>query len=77
MCLAIPGKILSRHELSGGLPGAKVQFGSVLQDVCLAYTPQAQVGEYVIVHVGFALQVLDEKAARETLQELGIDEIPE
>lgn len=77
MCLAIPGKILSHNKMSGGLAGAQVQFGTVVQEVCLAYTPQAEVGDYVIVHVGFALQVLDEKAARETLQELGINEIPE
>ncbi len=77
MCLAIPGKILSRSELRGGLPSAQVKFGSVVQDICLAYTPQAEVGDYVIVHVGFALQILDEEAAREALRELGVDEIPE
>ena len=60
----------------GGLPFARVEFGSVTREVCLAYTPEARVGDYVIVHVGFAIQLLDEQAARRTLdllhQEPGI-----
>ena len=77
MCLAIPGEILSLNPTTGGLPGARVRFGHVVQEVCLAYTPEAGVGDYVIVHVGFAIQVLDEKAAAETLRLLQSDEIPE
>ena len=71
MCLALPGRILERCEGAGGLPFAKVQFGTVARDVCLAYTPEAQVGDYVVVHVGFAIQRLDEDAARQTLELLG------
>ena len=67
MCLALPGLIVERYEGAGGLPLAKVSFGTVSREVCLAYTPQAMVGDYVIVHVGFAIQHLDEEAARRTL----------
>jgi hydrogenase expression/formation protein HypC len=67
MCLALPGRIVERYEGAGGLPLAKVAFGAVSREVCLAYTPQAMVGDYVIVHVGFAIQHLDEEAARRTL----------
>ena len=67
MCLALPGKLLSRREGTGGMPFGTVQFGTVQRDVCLAYTPQVEVGQYVIVHVGFAIQVLDEAAAARTL----------
>ena len=67
MCLALPGKLLRRHEGTAGLPFGTVQFGTITRDVCLAYTPQVEVGEYVIVHVGFAIQVLDAEAAARTL----------
>ncbi len=67
MCLALPGRIIERVEGPGALPFAKVAFGSVAREVCLAYTPEAQVGDYVIVHVGFAIQRLDEEAAERTL----------
>ena len=70
MCLALPGRIEELREDVSGLPHATVRFGSVSRDVCLAYTPEARVGEYVIVHVGFAIQRLDEEAARRTLEEL-------
>jgi hydrogenase expression/formation protein HypC len=70
MCLAIPGKILEARDGADGLRVASVQFGSVTRDVCLAYTPEAQVGDYVIVHVGFAIQRLDEAAAERTLADL-------
>jgi hydrogenase expression/formation protein HypC len=73
MCLAIPGVILERAEGPGGLPFAKVRFGAVTRDVCLAYVPEAAAGDYVVVHVGFAIQRLDERAARETLALLGED----
>ena len=67
MCLALPGRIVERIEGPGELPFARVEFGSVVQEVCIAYTPDAVVGDYVIVHVGFAIQRLDEEAARRTL----------
>jgi hydrogenase expression/formation protein HypC len=74
MCLAVPGRVLSVHEESGTTM-AQVDFGGVRKKVCLAYLPETEVGEYVIVHVGFAIQRLDEESARETLatfERLGI-----
>jgi len=65
MCLALPGEIVERRE--GVLPMALVRFGSVRREVCLAYVPDAAVGDWVIVHVGFAIQRLDETEARRTL----------
>ena len=68
MCLAVPGRLLDRFEGEAGLAFGRVAFGAVQREVCLAYTPQARVGDYLIVHVGFAIQILDEQAAREALQ---------
>lgn len=65
MCLALPGKILAVTE--GDLPMGEVDFSGVKKSVCLAYTPEAKVGDYVIVHVGFAISVLNEKQAKRTL----------
>ena len=67
MCLGIPGKIIEIGE-ANGLPMGKVDFGGVTKEVCLAYVPEAKVGDYTIIHVGFALNVLDETEALETLQ---------
>jgi hydrogenase expression/formation protein HypC len=67
MCLGIPGKIIDIYE-ANDLPMGKVDFGGVTREVCLAYVPEAQIGNYTIVHVGFALNVLDEVEALETLQ---------
>ncbi|MYS18700.1 hydrogenase expression/formation protein HypC [Streptomyces sp. DvalAA-14] len=66
MCLAVPGRVLSTAEVDGTLM-AEVDFGGVRKEVCLQYIPDAAVGEYVIVHVGFAIQRLDERSAQETL----------
>jgi hydrogenase expression/formation protein HypC len=66
MCLGIPGKITEIYELNG-LPSGKVEFGGILKEVCLAYTPEAQVGDYVLVHVGFAISRIDEAEAQETM----------
>lgn len=65
MCLAIPGQILRIHddELRTGI----VAFGGITQEVCLALVPEATVGDFVIVHVGFAISRVDETAARETV----------
>jgi hydrogenase expression/formation protein HypC len=74
MCLAVPGRVLSIAEVDGTLM-ADVDFGGVRKNVCLQYIPDAAVGEYVVVHVGFAIQRLDEKSAQETLanfERLGI-----
>ncbi|NIB45015.1 HypC/HybG/HupF family hydrogenase formation chaperone [Pseudomaricurvus alkylphenolicus] len=77
MCLAIPGEIISLVKTGSELPCAKVRFGSVTKEVCLVYTPEAKIGDYVIVHVGFAIQILNEEAAHETLKLLNDYEIPE
>src|SRR5690349_2325885 len=66
MCLAVPGRILSIAEVDGTLM-ADVDFGGVRKAVCLQYIPDAQVDEYVVVHVGFAIQRLDERSAQDTL----------
>lgn len=84
MCLAVPGQILeiSRDEALGLVTG-KARFGGIVKEVNLTYTPEAEVGDYVVVHVGFALSRIDEEEAREvfrTLEELGQTaelEIPE
>jgi hydrogenase expression/formation protein HypC len=77
MCLAVPGKIVS---VTGGddplMRSAKVNFGGVVKEVSLAYVPDAGVGDYVIVHVGFALNKLDEAEALkvlEAIQSLNLD----
>jgi hydrogenase expression/formation protein HypC len=64
MCLGIPGKVLSiaqRDELTMG----RVEFGGIIKEVCMAYVPEAQVGDYVLVHVGFAISRIDEAEAQE------------
>jgi hydrogenase expression/formation protein HypC len=74
MCLAVPGRVLAVENRDGILM-AEVDFGGVRKDVCLAYIPDVQVGEYVVVHVGFAIQRLDEQSAMQTLadfEKLGI-----
>ncbi|PRC46639.1 HypC/HybG/HupF family hydrogenase formation chaperone [Mycobacterium sp. ITM-2017-0098] len=68
MCLAVPGRILRMEDRDGTLMSV-VDFGGVQKDVCLEYIPDAQVGEYVVVHVGFAIQRLDEESAIQTLAE--------
>ena len=62
MCLGIPGKILDAYE-SQGLCMAKVQFGGIVREACLQYVPEAVAGDYVVVHVGFAISKLDEEEA--------------
>ncbi len=66
MCLGVPGKIVEIYEQEG-LKMARVDFGGVTRETCLAYVPEAKVGEYCIIHVGFALNLLSEQEALETL----------
>jgi hydrogenase expression/formation protein HypC len=66
MCLAVPGRIVRRYDHEDAAM-AEVDFGGVLKEVCLQYLPDADTGDYVIVHVGFAIQRLDEASALETL----------
>lgn len=74
MCLAIPGRVQEIYEAGGARMG-KVDFGGIIKDVCLAYLPDIQVGDYTVVHVGFALTRLDEASALQTLdtfREMGL-----
>ncbi|MEO1064307.1 MAG: HypC/HybG/HupF family hydrogenase formation chaperone [Actinomycetota bacterium] len=74
MCLGVPGKVLEIRE-ERGTRMATIDFGGVTKDVCLAYVPEAEVGNYTIVHAGFAITLLDEASALETLamfESLGI-----
>lgn len=67
MCLAVPGQIISINSNDSLNRTGKVSFGGVLKQVSLAYLPEAKIGDYVIVHVGFALSIIDEQAALQTL----------
>lgn len=67
MCLGIPGKVIEIYE-SGGIQMGRVDFGGVIKEACLAYVPDIQVGEYTLIHVGFALNRIDEAEAQETLR---------
>jgi hydrogenase expression/formation protein HypC len=69
MCLAVPGRILEIRD-EHGTAMATVDFDGIHKEVCLAYLPDAVVGDYAIVHVGFALAMIDEASALETLREL-------
>ena len=66
MCLGVPGKIVEINE-KNGLQMAKVDFGGLFREACLDYVPEAQVGDYCIIHVGFAISLLSESEAMETL----------
>jgi hydrogenase expression/formation protein HypC len=66
MCLAIPGKV-EEITTDGGLRVGRVNFGGVIKRVCLDYVPEVEVGDYTIVHVGFALSKIDEETAEKTL----------
>ena len=67
MCLAVPGRVEAIRSEAGVCMG-RLNFGGVVKDVCLAYLPEIAVGDYAIVHVGFAISRLDEAVARETLR---------
>ncbi len=69
MCLAIPGKIVELFE-ENGLPMGLIDFSGARNNACLSSTPEAEVGNYVIVHAGFALQILNEEEAMASLREL-------
>ncbi len=80
MCLAVPGKLVSVvDDPEPALRRGKVDFGGVKKDISLAFTPEASVGNYVLVHVGYALSVVDEEEARkifeylEQMQELELE----
>jgi hydrogenase expression/formation protein HypC len=85
MCLAIPGKVLEANDIDGIRVG-KVQFGGITRQAYLDFVPEAQPGDYVLVHVGFAISRLDAEEAARTYallkqmgaieEELGPDEVP-
>jgi hydrogenase expression/formation protein HypC len=69
MCLGVPGKVVEMiGESPLGMPMARVSFGGIIKEACLAYVPEVQVGDYVIVHAGFALSVIDEEEAMEVFE---------
>ena len=67
MCLGIPGKVIEIHD-EAGLRMGRVDFGGVRKEACLAYAPDVELGDYVIVHVGFAISRVDEQEALRTLE---------
>ena len=69
MCLAVPGRVVEIQG-EGDLRMGRIDFGGVVRQACLAYLPEAKRGDYVLVHVGFAISRIDEQAARETLEAL-------
>ena len=70
MCLGIPGKVVSVEASVLDMPMGVVSFGGITREVCLAYTPDVKPGEYVLVHVGFAISKLDEEQALEVFRTL-------
>ena len=66
MCLAIPGKLIEISKDANGIRMGKANFGGIVKQVCLEYTPEADAGDYVLVHVGFALGKVDEEEAART-----------
>jgi hydrogenase expression/formation protein HypC len=70
MCLAVPGKIISIGEGEQTMRTGKVSFEGVIREVGLAFVPEADIGDYVIVHAGFAISVIDEKEAQKTFDYL-------
>lgn len=83
MCLAIPGKLISIQEDPYGVRMGKANFGGIVKEVCLQYTPDVQPGDFVLVHVGFALGKVDEAEAERTyralqeMDQLGELDLPE
>jgi hydrogenase expression/formation protein HypC len=74
MCLGVPGRVVSIEERAVDMPMGVVSFAGITKEVCFAYTPDVAVGEYVLVHVGFAISKLDEESALEVfrmLEEIG------
>jgi hydrogenase expression/formation protein HypC len=67
MCLAVPGQVQEIYEAHGTRMG-KLNFGGVVKDVCLAYVPEVEIGDFAIVHVGVAISRIDEQSALETLK---------
>jgi hydrogenase expression/formation protein HypC len=83
MCLGVPGKVVEVMEDPLGMTMGRVSFSGITKEVCLAYTPDAEVGDFVVVHVGFAISKIDEEEARkvfaylEEMGELGELDVPQ
>jgi hydrogenase expression/formation protein HypC len=78
MCLAVPGKIISIEEADATFRNGRVNFGGIVKNVNLSYVPEATIGDYVVVHVGFALSIVDEKEAEQVFEYLRqMDELTE
>lgn len=83
MCLGVPGKIVEIQENPQGMTMGKVSFSGITKEVCLVYVPEAKIGDYVVVHVGFAISLIDEAEAMEVfdflrqMEELGELDIPQ
>ena len=74
MCLAVPGKVISIEEADAVFRNGRVDFAGIVKNVNLSYVPEAKIGDYVVVHVGFALSIVDEEEARQVfdyLREMG------
>ncbi len=68
MCLAIPGKILNLDDNAPPFRVGKVEFGELVKEINLSFVPEAKIGDYIIAHVGVAIQLIDQGEARRTLQ---------
>jgi hydrogenase expression/formation protein HypC len=78
MCLGVPGKVTKIAGNEIGMKMGTVNFGGISKEVCLTYVPEAKVGDYVIVHVGFAISIVDEEEAKQVFEYLRqIDELRE
>ena len=78
MCLGVPGKVVEISEDPLGMTMGKVDFSGIVKEVCLAYVPEVTLGDYVVVHVGFAISVVDEVEAQEVFEFLRqMDELAE
>ena len=69
MCLGVPGRIVNIYEAEG-LTMGQIDFGGTVREACLAYVPEARVGDYAVIHVGFAISLLSEEEAAATLETL-------
>jgi hydrogenase expression/formation protein HypC len=70
MCLAVPGKIMSIEGTDPVFRTGKVNFGGILKQINLAYVPEAKIGDFVLVHVGFAISIIDEEEAQQVFEYL-------
>ena len=78
MCLGVPGKVIEISEYPLGMAMGKVDFSGIVKEVCLAYVPEVELGDYVVVHVGFAISIVDEAEAQEVFEFLRqMDELAE